>query len=273
MVEANKAYDVLKKQFAGRPGRVVQRGESGVTVTVTGSDGSPDAGGSSRRKNFYEQYANENIWENSEGWSSEVSVEKPPLSLRTILLGPVFLRVVFTALFAWIWWQTFPLLGHNSPRYFPAGDWTIMDVARLVAGIVYPTYLVVYEAASGLISGFVREVLNGAFSWLVGRYVDLRPRTSSYGCSLYKLLRNQVYSLLLAPIALYLIALCLTTDRMALKIVFGILGGLLVLDSLAAFVRGGLINVWTSALADRVEAVYLLVRRRMLERCGVAPKS
>lgn len=260
MIEANKANTVLKRQFVGRSNRVVERGEGFVPSGVVG--GASD--------NFYERYADQDIWESSEGWSSEPSMERPPLSVRSVLLGPVVLRVLLTALFAYVWWCNFPLLEHNMGRYFPAGEWVLMDVAWLVIGIVYPTYLVVYEGVSGLISGFVREVLNGLVSWISGRYVDLRPRSSSYGCALYKLLREQVYSLLLAPMALLLIALCLSTpnEQIVPKVVFGLAGGLLAFDTLAAFVHGGLINVWTAALAERVEATYLLIRRRILDRCG-----
>lgn len=259
MVEANQANDVLKRQFDRRPRAVIERGVSSADVSGTG-------GG---RPNFYDVYANENVWESSEGWSSEPVQGRPPLSVRSVLLGPVVLRVLLTVLFAWIWWQTFPLLGHNQGRYFPDGAWTLMDVAHLVAGVVYPSYLLLYEGVSGLISGFIREVLNGLVSWLSGRYVDLRPHSSSYGCALYKLLREQVYALILAPIALYLAALCMGAENTVAKVAFGLVAGLLAFDTLAAFVHGGLINVWTSALAERVEAAYLLIRRRILSRCGI----
>lgn len=266
MVEANKANDTLKPLFDGRPNAVIERGWGTVSSGVA-------AGQAASGSNFYQTYADQNIWESSEGWSSEPSMEKPPLSVRSVLLGPVVLRVLLVALFVLLWWNTFPLLDHNKARFFPAGEWTLLDVAGLVVAIVYPTYLVVYEAVSGHISGFVREVLNGLVSWVTSSYVDLRPRSSSYGCALYKLLRNQVYSVLLAPIALFLIALCLAAEALPLKIVFGVLGGLLAFDTLAAFVHGGLINVWTSALSERVEATYLLIRRRLLERCGITPEN
>lgn len=262
MVEANKANDTLRPLFGGRPNAVVERGSSIVSTVGTG--------GRAGSGNFYETYADQDIWETSEGWSSEESMEKPPLSVRSVLLGPVVLRVVLVALFAYLWWCTFPLLDHNRGRFFPAGEWTLLDVAALVAAMVYPTYLVAYEAFSGQISGLLREVLNGVVSWVTRRYVDLRPRSSSYGCALYKLMRNQLYFLLLAPIALYLIAWCLASDSLPLKIAFGVAGGLLAFDTLAAFVHGGLINVWTSALSERVEATYLLIRRRLLGRCGIA---
>ncbi len=254
MVEANKANETLRLLFEERPTRVVNRGFGNV----------------GERANFYEAYANENIWETSEGWSSESSTEKPRLGVRSVLLGPVVLRVLLTAVFAYVWWLTFPLLAHNRDAYFPQGACTLMDVARLVAAIVYPTYLLLYEGVSGLISGFVREVLNGVVSWITGRYIDLRPHSASYGCALYKLLREQVYALILAPIALFFAGMCLGTDVLPLKIAYGALALLFGLDTLASFVHGGLINVWTSALAERVEATYLLIRRRVLERCGIA---
>lgn len=258
MVEANQANDVLKHQFDDRPDLVVERGWGAVGRTGSGSG----------RTNFYDAYADQSPWESSEGWSSEPAATKPPLSVRSVLLGPVVLRVLFTAGFAWLWWQTFPLLPHNTARIFPAGEWQITDAANLVVALVYPTYLLVYEGVSGLISGFVREVLNGMVSWVSRNYVDLRPRSSSYGCALYKLLREQVYALLLAPLALLCVAQCMTADVLPLKVVWGIVGAFLALDSVAAFVHGGLINVWTSALSERVEATYLLLRRRILNRCS-----
>lgn len=260
MVEANKAYKVLKEEFALMPDRIVQRSASGIAGGFAGVDwraGTADP---------FDESADP--WDFANDWSTEAPPEKVPLSVRSVLLGPVVLRVLFVALFAWLWWCNFPLLPHNMGRFMVTGEWTIMDVARLVAACVYPSYLVVYEAVSGYISGFVREVLNGLVSWITRRYVDLRPKSSSYGCSLYKLLREQVYVLLLIPIVLYLAAVCANETVLPIKIAVGVLAVALGIDTLAACTRGGFINVWSSALAERVEDLYLLARARLLKHCN-----
>lgn len=260
MVEANKAYELLKRQFTDMPDRVIERGFGGIARGFAGVDW---------RAGVYDSYdPGADPWDFADDWGTEPPPEKPPLSVRSVLLGPVVLRVVFVALLGWIWWRNFPLLPHNMGRFFPEGAWTLLDVARLVSAMVYPTYLLIYEAVSGYISGFVREVLNGLLSLVIGRYVDLRPRSSSYGCALYKLLHEQVYSLLLAPAVLYLAAACVGEEQIIPKIMLGVLALVLGVDALAAVTRGGFVNVWSSALAEWVEARYLLIRARILKRCG-----
>lgn len=258
MVEANQAYAVLKPLFADKPERVVERfggisrGYAGVDWRAGDVSDGDDAG----------------FWNFAEDWGAEPAPEPVPLSVRSVLLGPVVLRVVFIAGFAWLWWNVFPLLAHNLPRYTPAGDWTLLDVFYLVAGMIYPSYLLAYEALSGYISNFVREILNGAVTWITRTYVDLRPRTASYGCALYKLLREEVYALLMAPIVLWLASMCVGTESIVGRVVFGALAILLGIDTLAACAHGGYINTWTAALAERVEARYLLARASLLKRCG-----
>jgi len=261
MVEANKAYDVLKLQFKGMDDRVVERGLLGGIahgfVNVDWKAGIDD-----------EPVGDDDPWAFAEDWSTEPPPEEVPLSVRSVLLGPVVLRLAFIGLFAWLWWNKFPLLPQNLDRYVPEGAWSLLDVARLVAAMVYPTYLLVYELISGYVSGFVREVINGAVSWVCGHYVDLRPRSSSYGCALYKLLREQVYAVLMLPLVLYVFGYFAAQDSIVLKAVFGAVGLALGIDTLAACAHGGFVNVWSTSLAERVEAHYLLLRARMLKRCG-----
>lgn len=258
MVEVNKAYGVLKQEFAENPDRVVYRGLGGIVTTSPNVDWHADPFGGSGG----------DPWDFAEDWNASPVPQEVPLSVRSVLLGPVVLRIVFVALFCWVWWRNFPLLSHNAPRFVPKGQWTLMDVARLVSALVYPSYLVLYESVSGYISGLVREVLNGAVSWVTKNYVDLRPKTSSYGCALYKLLREEVYAVLLVPIVLYLAAVTVDEQMIILKIVLGIVTVVLGVDTLATCTHGGYINVWTSALADRVEARYLIARAGLLKRCG-----
>lgn len=258
MVEVNKAYEVLKQEFVESPDRVVYRGLGGIVRTISDVDWDAEPFGESAGDS----------WDFAKDHDASPAPQKVPLSVRSVLLGPVVLRIVFVALFCWVWWRNFPLLSHNVARYVPQGDWTLMDIARLVSALVYLSYLVLYELVSGYISGLVREVLNGAVSWVTRNYVDLRPRTSSYGCALYKLLREEAYAVLMVPIVLYLAAVTVNEQMTILKIVLGIVTVVLGVDTLAACTRGGYINVWTSALADRVEARYLLARADLLKRCG-----
>lgn len=259
MVEVNKAYDLLKRQFVGAGDLVVERASSSIAAGFAGVDW-----------RVVEDVPNDadDPWAFVDEWGVEPPPERVPLSVRSVLLGPQVLRVAFVISFGWLWWHAFPLLPHNLNRFIPDGSWTMFDVARLVAAMVYPTYLLVYEFVSGYVSGFVREVLNGLVSFITGTYVDLRSHTSSYGCALYKLIHEQVYALLMAPVVLYLVAWCVEVDAGAMRIVIGVLAALLGIDALAACVRGGFVNVWSAALADRVEDQYLLIRARLLMRCG-----
>ena len=259
MVEANKAYKVLKAQFREMDGRVIERGSGGIArgfADVDWKAGLDDLG------------SDDDPWSFVDDWGAEEAPQEVPLSVRSVLLGPVVLRVVFVGLFAWLWWNVFPLLPQYLGTYDPAGEWTLPSIARLVTAMVYPTYLLVYEAISGYVSDFVREVLNGAVSWISKHYVDLRPRSASYGCALYKLLHEQVYALLLLPVVLHIAALAVEQDSLLLQIPLGVVGLLLAIDMLAACAHGGYVNVWSTVLSERVEAMYLLIRARLLKRCG-----
>lgn len=259
MVEANKAYKYLKTQFREMDGRVISRGSGGISRGFAGVDWTRGVDSTS---------PDDDPWAFVEDWGAEEAPQPVPLSVRSVLLGPVVLRVVFVGFFAWVWWRTFPLLPQNLASYVPAGEWSLFDVARLVSAMVYPSYVLLYEVISGYISGFVREVLNGLVSLICGTYVDLRPRSASYGCALYKLLHEQVYALLMAPLVLYAISAFLAQESFVLKVVFGLLSAALAIDTLAACAHGGFVNVWSSALAKRVEDQYLLLRARVLKRCG-----
>ena len=271
MVEANKAYELLKRQFKERPDRVVERvSAAGIAQGFAGVDWNGGASGSaSSGAGVYGSYdPSADPWDFVDDLGADPVPQKPPLSVRSVLLGPVVLRVLFIALFAWLWWCTFPLLPQNASRFVPAPAWTLLDVARAAAAVIYPTYVLLYEAFSGYVSDFVREVLNGVVSWVMRSYVDLRPRSASYGCALYKLLHEQYYALLMLPGALALAGLCVAETQLPIKIVYGVLAGALSLDTLAAVTRGGFVNVWTTALSERVEARYLLIRASLLRHCG-----
>lgn len=311
MTDVNKAYDFLKGQFEGaNEDRVVVRGtwetaaaasgiESGFAGVDwrygTGPDPTPSSGAHFRKGagSGFGAYGTNNYgtYEGSESWNADVSGaadddfwsfadegasaadSKVPVTPRTVLLGPVVLRVAFSALFVWLWWRTFPLVGDNLSRYpVAAGSGTpdLLGVARLVAGLVYPTYLLAVEVVAGQVSGLVREVLNGLFSWASGTYYDLRPKSASYGCALSRMIRNQLWSVLMAPLVVWLAGRCVAAPAsdLAQRVCWGALALALGVDMLAAVVRGGFVNIWTTALSERVEASYLMVRKRILERCG-----
>lgn len=281
MVQVNKAYQFLRGQFeGGNANRTVVRGSwetaaasSGIESGFAGVDWRADYG-----THNYGTYAHSDEWNkdvDDDGfWSfadegAQAADAKVPITPRTILLGPVVLRVAFIALFAWLWWRHFPLVDNNLGRY-PV-EWALTgsglaSVAHLLAGLVYPTYVLVYEVFAGYVSNLVRELLNAAFSWLVKRYYDLRPKSSSYGCTLTKLIKNQLWTLLLIPLVVWAASVSLSSAG-AEQVVWGIIAVALGLDALAAVVHGGFVNVWTSGLADRVEDAYLVLRQHLLERC------
>lgn len=284
MVQVNKAYQFLRGQFEGsNANRVVVRGTWETAAAASGIE-SGFAGVDWRKSYGTHNYG---TYANSSSWNSDVTAnddhfwdfadegaqaadQKVPITPRTILLGPVVFRVLFVALFAYVWWRQFPLVNDNMARYAVQLDPNAPDllgIAHLLAGLIYPTYLLVYEIFAGYLSNLVREVLNAGLSWLVRRYYDLRPKSASYGCTLSKLLKNQLWTLLLVPIVVWLAGQCLAASGPA-QIVLGVLAVALGVDALAAVVHGGFVNVWTGAVAERVEDAYLIVRQHLLERCN-----
>lgn len=272
MAQINIAYDCLQAFFDGGEGQVVRRGLWDSAAEGSGIEngfGDTDwRAGADRRSSGYgwSSVDDDGFWDFAADESDAPAQEPVPITPRTVLLGPVVLRVALVALFGWWWWNTFALLPQHMGDYpFPGSD--IAGWARLVSATVYPTYLLVYEAITGNISGLVRAVLNGAFSWVTRRYYDLRPNSSSYGCELSKMVKNQIWALLLIPLVLWLAALAQGSSGIA-RVVFAVLAVALGIDTLAACVRGGLVNTWTSALSERIENLYLVLRRRLLMRCG-----
>lgn len=282
MVQVNKAYQFLRGQFEGpNANRVVVRGTwetaaaaSGIESGFAGVDWRTSYG-----THNYGTYANSESWntdaDDDQFWNfadegASKADQKVPITPRTILLGPVVFRVLFVALFALVWWRTFPLVGDNMARYqatLGTDSASVLGIAHLLAGLIYPTYVLVYEVFAGYISNLVRELLNAGFSWIVRRYYDLRPKSASYGCTLNKLLKNQLWSVLLVPIVVWFAGQCLGAEG-PVQIVYGAIALALGVDALAAVVHGGFVNVWTGALAERVEDAYLIARQHLLERCN-----
>ncbi|MGI6755897.1 MAG: DnaJ domain-containing protein [Atopobiaceae bacterium] len=250
-------------------------GVSGASGTGFGAYGTHRYGtyeGSESWNQDVQGASDDDFWSFADEDAQEVE-EKVPITPRTILLGPVVLRCALCALFAWLVWLHFPLINNNLVNYpisQRAYGPNLIDVAHLLAGLIYPVYFFIFEVLSGQISGLVREVLNGMFSWVRKVYYDLRPKTASYGCALYKILSNQLWSVLMVPPVIWLAGKFLETDpaNMVERVIWGVLAVALGIDALAAVVHGGVINMWTMAVAERVEARYLMLRKRLLIRCG-----
>lgn len=283
MADANIAYTYLLGLFDGEGEQRIRRGAwggfaggSGIESGFAGADwrqGVDESGASAwgRPYSYSEGAEDDHFWDFAQDagqGEGEPQARGVPVTPRTVLLGPVVLRVALVALLARAWWTCFPLLPHNVVGYpFPGSD--VAGWARLLAASVYPTYLLVYEAITGYLSGLVREVLNGLVSLVTGRYVDLRPRTATYGCSLYKLLKNQVWAVLMVPVVVWLAGRAVLPGPWDLaRVACAVAAVVLGVDTLAACVRGGFVNTWSSAAAEWVEARYLMLRKRVLVRCG-----
>jgi hypothetical protein len=280
MSDINRAYEYLRGFFVEDPSVVMSRSPLGTSIESGFTDVDWRSGVRPRGKHFrtqpqpepaYADYASvsdEDFWNFAQDEEDAPAPQRVPVNVRTVLLGRYVPRIAFVALFALLWWRTFPLLPQNQAAYPLDGG--LMGWARLVAGLVYPTYLVVYEVLAGNVSAFVRELANDGVSWVTGTYYDLRPNTSSYACALHKLLSDQVWAVLMAPAVLWLAALVVPMPAWnAQKVVLAALTAFLAVDTLAACVRGGLVNLWTSALGDRVEAAYLNAHARLMRRCGM----
>lgn len=74
----------------------------------------------------------------------------------------------------------------------------------------------------------------------------------------------------MVPLVLWLAGRCAAAPAadLAQRVAWGALAVALGVDTLAAVVHGGFVNIWTTALSERIEASYLMVRKRILERCG-----
>lgn len=274
MAQINVAYDCLLGFFDGGDDQVLHRG---LWESAVGGSGIENGFGQADWRSGVDGAAgwgsgpvhgaeDDDFWNFATDEEDAPAEEPVPVTPRTVLLGPVVPRVALVAYFAWVWWNSFALLPQNAASYpFPGTD--VAGWARLLSAVVYPTYLVVYEAVTGNISGVLRAVLNAGFSWIVRRYYDLRPKTASYGCELSKMVKNQIWALLMIPAVVWLAALAQAATGTA-QVLWGVLAVALGVDTLAACVRGGLVNTWTSALSEQIERAYLVLRRRLLMHCG-----
>lgn len=258
MVEANKARATLMRYFKDDPNRLVTRSRGGIESGFSGVDWRAE-----------EDYYEDDPWGFVNDWDRrDADLDEEP-SLRRAVFGPVFLRVVFVFLFVLLWFREFALLPHNVVRLSPRVLWALTDFARIMAHIVYPSYLVLYEALSGNVSLLAREVANDLVTWVSGAYMPLERKGPSPVCALARLLRDQVWALLLAPLSFTFAAYAVESWPSIKAVLLGVAALAIGLDALAAIAHGGFVNVWTSEAAEWVERHYLLMHARMLRRCGL----
>lgn len=257
MVEANKARTVLMRYFRDDPDRLVTRSRGGIESGFAGVD-----------FRATEDYADD-PWGFADAWDTADADADDEPSLRRAIFGPWFLRIVFVFLFALVWFREFGLLPHNVVRLTPPGLWAPSDVARIIAHVVYPTYLVLYELLSGNFSFLVREVANDLVTWISGSYMALERRGPTASCALACLLRDQVWPLLLAPIAFAFAAFAFEMWPSVQAFLLAFCALALSFDAFAAMAHGGFVNMWTGEAAEWVERRYLLMHASMLRRCGL----
>lgn len=194
------------------------------------------------------------------------AADAPGHGLRRFLLGPVFLRLVFVALLALVWWRSFPLLGPGQGRLDLSGDLTLDLVADFMAALIYPSYFLLYELLTGHISGAVREIANGIVSNATGTHVEVRKR-GSYRSDVSSLVSVQLYSVLEIPLAVWLFARGMSSAGTAHLVFLG-LAVLVVADLMLGFFGTGLVVALARWLSERIEHAYVTARMDMLKRCG-----
>lgn len=268
MADANRAYDGLKHQFDEYPDRVISRDEPGITTGFAGVD-------------WREENDSDDPWDFVDEWTTHKSkpksrpvatkqyIDDPSKHLvRRFLLGPIVIRVLVTAaLFLW-WWRTFPFLPQNAVVK-PYEYWKFSDLAIVVPRAVWPTYLLALELATGHISLMIREVLSGLVSYITGVYVDIRPKSASYGCALYKFLNEQIWAFVLLPLVIIFAVNALDATNIFFRVLFGALTVITGIDLVASLMHAGIAVTVSLDLAEYIERRYLMTRRALLEHCGV----
>ena len=226
-----------------------------------------------------EENYSDDPWDFADEWTSTKAKAKPKATkqyvddpsqhlLRRFLLGPIVIRVLLTAGLAYWWWKTFPFLPQNAVVK-PYEYWKFSDLAIVVPRAVWPTYLLAMELATGHISLMIREALSGIVSYITRVYVDIRPKSASYGCALYKFLNEQIWAFVLAPLVVIFAVNALDATSIFFRILFGALTVITGIDLVASLMHAGIAVTLSLDLADFVERRYLMIRRALLEHCGV----
>lgn len=187
--------------------------------------------------------------------------------LRRVLLGPVLMRVVLVALFALLWWRTFPLLGPGTPGHQEIPGLDPLAWARLSAAAIYPTYLLAYEVLTGNVSSALREAINGLVSYQTRVHVDIR-RKGAYRSALSTLVETQLYGILVLPLALWLVGTGLSQPDGPARIVLLVAGAVVAVDVLLSTLGSGIASSLSHALGAAIERRYVVARMALLKRCG-----
>lgn len=276
MTEVNKAYALLKEYFEDNREATLHRDMMGG---VEGAYGVGVHYSPSGEKVGKTQVDDSLFWDEDGNPRSAVAEEKANAAadaapgthrLRRFLLGPVFLRVVFVALLALVWWLTFPLVNGNGARHDIGPTAGALDYLSWISAMVYPTYFLLYEALSGHISGSVREAANGIASLVTGVHVSIRT-SGAYTSELTSLIQKQWYGPLLMPLAALIVIHALAWPDAGWpwqKVALLALGVFVSVDSLLACFGSGAACAIAHALGDAVEKRYVTARMDMLKRCG-----
>ena len=276
MTQVNKAYALLKEYFddnreatmhrdlvggaEGAYGVGVHYAPTGEKVGATQVDDSL----------FWDEHGNPRSAVAEEQANAAVDAAPGTHRLRRFLLGPHFLRVVLCLAFAGVWWLNFPFVNGNEARFNVGPTAGPIDYLAWVSAMVYPTYLLAYEALSGHVSGALRQIANGVASLVTGVHVDVRT-SGAYTCELTSLVQKQWYGPLLMPLAALIIIRALElpgTDLAPMRVAALALGVFVAIDSLLACFGSGAFVSMTRALGDAIEKRYVKSRMEMLKRCG-----
>lgn len=247
MVEVNQAYELLSLPFADGV-REVSRTAPGIASGYAGVGTPPTAG----------------AWPVADDWGAPAPADMAATGLRAVVLGPWPARVLVLLALAYLWWRICPLSPHVA---WPDVSGPVR-LALAVAGIVYPTYAVVYELLLGYGAELVRETCNAIVSLLSRSWADLRRTSPTAGCALSKILREQAWALLLAPLVCLLAAQAVEQQALVPRVALALAATALAADALAACVRGGFVNVWSTILSDAIERRYLIWHQWLLRHCG-----
>ena len=276
MTEVNKAYSLLKAYFEDNREATMHRD------LVGGAEGAYGVGvhySPTGEKVGATQVDDSLFWDEQGNPRSDVAekrandaVDAAPGThrLRRFLLGPHFLRVVLCLVFAGVWWLNFPFVNGNAARFNVGPTAAPIDYLAWVSAMIYPTYLLAYEALSGHVSGTIRELANGIASLATGVHVDIRA-SGSYTSELTSLIQKQWYGPLLMPLAALIIIRALElpgADLAPERVALLALGAFVAVDSLLACFGSGVFVALTRAVGDAVEKRYVTMRMDMLKRCG-----
>lgn len=273
MTEVNRAYALLKPLFEEDSAATIQRDLVGGDPGRYGVGVHFDPAGRHARETavddslFWDEHGNPRSAVAEKAANDAVDAAPGTHRLRRFLLGPVFLRLVFIALLALLWWHTFPFVnGHDGLRQIEHFH-TLRDWLPLLCATIYPTYLLVYEVFAGHISGVVREGLNGIVTIATGVHVEVR-RSGSYTSELTSLIQKQWYGPLILPLGALLASMGLAQPAGWQRYVLLALGALVVLDALLSTFGMGLADSIARRMGNAAEEWYVQARMDMLKRCG-----